>query len=70
MSTPEQICYSQWLGVDVVLVAPAEAVVESASAKLSFCNVTVRKQTDEIVGHFRGTVYHTQKPHCAEGARS
>ena len=51
-------------------VITAEAVVESSSAKLSFCNVTVRKQTDEIVGHFRGTVYHTQKPHCAEGARS
>ncbi len=51
-----------------VLTAVAE--VESSSSKLSFCNITVRKQDDVIVGHFRGTVYHTQKPHFAEGVGS
>jgi acyl-CoA thioesterase len=51
-------------------VITAEAVVESSSTKLSFCNITVRNQDDVIVGHFRGTVYHTPKPHFAEGAGS
>lgn len=41
----------------------AVAVVESSSKRLAFCNVTVRTQNDVIVGHFRGTVYRTLKPH-------
>lgn len=41
----------------------ATAVVESGSRRLQFCNVTIRNQNDVIVGHFRGTVYRTLKPH-------
>lgn len=44
----------------------AVAVVESSSKRLAFCNVTVRTQNDVIVGHFRGTVYRTLKPHFPE----
>ncbi len=48
-------------------VLTATAVVESSSKKLSFCNITVRNQDGVTVGHFRGTVYHTPKPHFSEG---
>ena len=44
-------------------VLTASAVVESSSNRLAFCNVTVRNQHEAIVGHFRGTVYRTLKPH-------
>lgn len=44
-------------------VLTATGVVESSSNRLAFCNVTVRNQQDAIVGHFRGTVYRTLKPH-------
>ena len=47
-------------------VLTAIAVQESNSNKLAFCNVTVRNQNDVIVGHFRGTVYRTPKPHFPE----
>lgn len=49
-------------------VLTANAVVESGSRRLEFCAVTVRNQEDQIVGHFRGTVYRTQKPHFPEAA--
>ncbi|MEP6763271.1 MAG: hotdog fold thioesterase [Gemmatimonadaceae bacterium] len=48
-------------------VITAVAVVESQSNRLQFCNVTVRNQDDVIVGHFRGTVYRTLKPHFPDG---
>ena len=41
----------------------ATAVEESSTNRLGFCAVTVRNQRDEIVGHFRGTVYRTKKQH-------
>jgi acyl-CoA thioesterase len=44
-------------------ILTAVAVQESNSNKLAFCSVTVRNQHDAIVGHFRGTVYRTPKPH-------
>jgi acyl-CoA thioesterase len=45
----------------------ATSVEESTSSKLAFCAVTVRNQNDAIVGHFRGTVYRTPKPHFPDG---
>jgi acyl-CoA thioesterase len=45
----------------------AVSVEESTSSKLAFCAVTVRNQHDAIVGHFRGTVYRTPKPHFPDG---
>ncbi len=50
-------------------VITAVAVVESSSNKLQFCNVTVRNQHNVIVGHFRGTVYRTLKPHFPDQAQ-
>lgn len=51
-------------------VLTAVAVVESGSKRLQFCNVTVRNQNEMIVGHFRGTVYRTLKPHFPEAESS
>lgn len=47
-----------------VLTATAEE--ESSTNRLAFVDVTVRNQHDAIVGHFRGTVYRTQKQHVLE----
>lgn len=44
-------------------VLTAVAVEESASNRLAFCDVTVRNQAETIVGHFRGTVYRTNRQH-------
>jgi acyl-CoA thioesterase len=44
-------------------VLTAVGVQESSSRKIGFAAVTIRNQDDVIVGHFRGTVYRTQKPH-------
>ncbi len=44
-------------------VLTAVGIEDSTSNKLAFCVVTVRNQRDEIVGHFRGTGYRTQRPH-------
>ena len=46
-------------------VLTAVAIEESTTNTLAFCNVTVRNQHDEIVGHFRGTVFRTRKRHAA-----
>ena len=43
------------------LVAVAEE--ESATSRLAFYRVVVRKQDDTIVALFRGTVYRTQRMH-------
>ncbi|MDQ2668488.1 MAG: hypothetical protein M3Z05_21210, partial [Gemmatimonadota bacterium] len=43
------------------LVAVAEE--ESATSRLAFYRVTVRREDDVIVGLFRGTVYKTQRMH-------
>lgn len=36
---------------------------ETTSRKVGFARVTVTNQDGVTVGHFRGTVYRTQKPH-------
>ena len=41
----------------------AEAIEETASARVGYYRVTVRNQRDETVALFRGTVYRTQKEH-------
>lgn len=55
------VSYPAAVRVGDVLTAVAEQ--ESGSNRLAFCRVTVRNQRDDIVGHFRGTVYRTLKPH-------
>lgn len=44
-------------------VLVAVAVEQSQSNRLAFVDVTVRNQREQIVGHFRGTVYRTSKQH-------
>jgi len=44
-------------------VLTARAVEESANGPLAFYRVDVRRQDGEAVGHFRGTVYRTRRPH-------
>ena len=44
-----------------VLTATCEA--ESVARRVGFYRVTVTNQHDVAVGHFRGTVYDTGKPH-------
>lgn len=44
-----------------VLTAVGEQ--QTTSRKVGFARVTVTNQDGETVGHFRGTVYRTQKPH-------
>lgn len=43
-------------------VLTATAVEETTTRRLGFCEVTVVNQYGTVVGHFRGTVYRTQKP--------
>jgi acyl-CoA thioesterase len=45
----------------------AISVEESTTSRVGFCAVTIRNQHDAIVGHFRGTVYRTPKPHFPDG---
>ena len=44
-------------------VLVSEAIEQSQSNRLAFVDVTVRNQREQIVGHFRGTVYRTNKQH-------
>ncbi len=44
-------------------VLTAIGVQETTSRKVGFAKVTVTNQDGVTVGHFRGTVYRTQKPH-------
>lgn len=46
-------------------VLTAVGVQESTTRKVGFASVTVKNQDDVVVGHFRGTVYRTGKPHVA-----
>lgn len=55
------VSYPAAAQVGDVLTATAE--FESSSRRLAFCGVTVRNQSDVVVGHFRGTGYRTQKLH-------
>jgi acyl-CoA thioesterase len=43
-------------------VLTATAVEQSSTNRLGFCDVTIRNQRSETVGHFRGTIYRTKKP--------
>ena len=47
-------------------VLTASAIEESATNRLGFFRVTVRRADEEIVALFRGTVYKTHKAHFAE----
>jgi acyl-CoA thioesterase len=44
-------------------VLMATCVEENRTNKIGFARVTVTNQNGETVGHFRGTVYRTPKPH-------
>jgi acyl-CoA thioesterase len=46
-------------------VLTAEAVELSASRRLAYFDVTVRKATGDVVGLFKGTVYRTSRDHFA-----
>ncbi len=60
VSIENSITYPKRICVGDVLVASAEE--ESASNKLGFYRVTVRRG-DDVVGVFRGTAYKTEKPY-------
>jgi acyl-CoA thioesterase len=59
VSIQNTITYPKKVGVGDVLVATARE--ESASARLSYYHVEVRRG-DELVNVFRGTAYRTDKP--------
>lgn len=59
VSIENTITYPRKVGVGDVLVATARE--ESASARLSYYHVEVRRG-DELVNVFRGTAYRTEKP--------
>lgn len=41
----------------------ATAIEQSRTNRLGFCDVTVTDDSGTTVGHFRGTVYRTTRPH-------
>ena len=47
-------------------VLTASAVEQSASRRLAYFDVTVRKVDGEVVGLFKGTVYRTRRDHFAD----
>jgi len=47
-------------------VLTAAAVEQSASRRLAYFDVTVRKGDGEVVGLFKGTVYRTSRDHFAD----
>ena len=47
-------------------VLTASAVEQSASRRLAYFDVTVRKGDGEVVGLFKGTVYRTSRDHFAD----
>ena len=56
------VSYPAAVRVDDELVAVAEE--ESATRRLAFYRVTVRRADATIVAHFRGTVYRTSNTHA------
>jgi acyl-CoA thioesterase len=50
-------------------VLTAAAVELSASRRLAYFDVTVRKSNGDVVGLFKGTVYRTTRDHFPEGAK-
>ena len=63
VSIENTITYPQRIAVGDVLTASAEE--ESATNKLGFFRVTVRR-SDEVVALFRGTVYKTNQAHFSD----
>lgn len=51
-------------------ILTATAVEEGSSRRLAFFGVTVRKDSGEVVGLFRGTVYRTERHHFETDNRS
>jgi acyl-CoA thioesterase len=47
-------------------VLTASAVELSASRRLAYFDVTVRKSDGDVVGLFKGTVYRTSRDHFAD----
>ena len=50
-------------------VLTAAAVELSASRRLAYFDVTVRKSNGDVVGLFKGTVYRTSRDHFPEGTK-
>ena len=63
VSIENTITYPKRIAVGDVLTASAEE--ESATNKLGFFRVTVRR-SDEVVALFRGTVYKTNQAHFSD----
>ena len=55
------VSYPAAVRLDDELIALAEE--ESATRRLAFYRVTVRRPNDDVVALFRGTVYRTHQPH-------
>ena len=51
-------------------VLTASAVELSASRRLAYFDVTVRKGNDEVVALFKGTVYRTSRDHFADETKN
>ncbi len=64
VSIENSITYPKAISPGDLLIAHAEE--ESATNRLGFFRVTVRRAGEEIVALFRGTVYKTHKAHFAE----
>jgi acyl-CoA thioesterase len=64
VAVDNSISYPAAIRIDDELVATAER--ESASRKLAYYRVTVRRQNEETVALFRGTVYRTTQLHSIE----
>jgi len=64
VSIENSITYPKAISPGDLLIAHAEE--ESATNRLGFFRVTVRRADEEIVALFRGTVYKTHKAHFAE----
>jgi acyl-CoA thioesterase len=64
VSIENSITYPKVIAIGDRLTATARE--ESATSRLGFYKVTVRRSDDVIVALFKGTVYKTQKPHFRE----
>jgi acyl-CoA thioesterase len=64
VSIENSITYPKAISPGDLLIAHAEE--ESATNRLGFFRVTVRRADEEIVALFRGTVYKTHKAHFEE----
>ena len=51
-------------------VLTATAIEQSASRRLAYFDVTVRKGNGDVVGLFKGTVYRTSRDHFADETKA